>query len=417
MEKLKTFFSKNAKNMRSSEIRELLKLLDKPEMISFAGGLPNPDVFPIENIRRIVDHTMDFHAHEALQYGATEGHNKLREAIAKGMDTQYGVKSQTINNILITSGSQQALSLLAQLFINPKDRIVLENPSYLGAILAFRSFSAKFKTVDMDEQGIRTDHLRSKLKSLVKKHCPPKFIYLIPNCQNPTGISMTLKRRKEVYQIASEYDFYIIEDDPYGLISFDKKKLPLIKSLDTEGRVIYLSTFSKILAPGFRIAWVNASEKIINKMTIAKQAQDLCSNNFGQYCIFEAMYNDILFPQIDKIREVYRQKRDLMLESIEKYFPKVVKYTRPNGGLFIWVTLPAGINTFNMLPNAIESKVAYVPGESFYANGGGENTLRLNYSYAFDENIVEGIKRLGAVIDETLKKAGQKSEPDKVNIF
>ena len=394
-------FSQNAKGMKASEIRELLKLTQRQEVISFAGGLPNPEAFPVEEMKPIINHVMDAHAADALQYGPTEGHNKLRNVIARGMGTTYGV-TQNIQNILITHGSQQALSLLSHVLLDPGDAVITSAPSYLGALLTFRAFQAHIESVPLDGEGIRTDLLETKLESLSRDKKLPKFIYLIPTFQNPSGVTISLERRKRIYELICEHDLLLIEDDPYGFLRYEGKDVPLIKSLDEEDRVVYTSTFSKILAPGFRIAWMAGPREIVNRVCLAKQAQDLCANTFAQYCIFEAMYHNILFPNIEKIKRLYRGKRDLMLAAMEAHFPAQVSWNHPEGGLFVWVTLPAIIDARDMFIKAIANGVAYVVGDAFYPEGGGHNTMRLNFSHASDEMIEEGIRRLGDVIRQEM---------------
>ncbi len=402
-----TMFSLSAKNMRASEIRELLKLLTKPEMISFAGGLPNPEAFPIEAMKPVVAHVMNEHARDALQYGVTEGHNKLRDAIAKGMGQVYGVP-QSLSNILITTGSQQAMNLLSLILLSPGDLVLTENPTYLGALQSFYACQARVEAVPMDEHGMRMDALEEKLNSLRQRQERPKFIYMVPTFQNPTGVTLSRERRERLYALLQEHDLLLIEDDPYGLLRFEGDSVPLIKSLDQEDRVIYLGSFSKILAPGFRTGWLAAPEEIVNRVSMAKQAQDLCSNTFGQYCVFEALYHNILFPHVKEIVTLYKRKRDIMLDAMQTYFPEGVTWNRPEGGMFLWVTLPPALNALDVLGKAIENNVAYVTGEPFFPNGGGQHHCRLNYSYSSDETIVEGIKRLGKVIEVQLK---EKSNP------
>lgn len=396
--KIEEFFSSRVAGMRSSEIRELLKLLDRPEMISFAGGLPNPDAFPIEKMKRVVNHVMEVHAREALQYGTTEGHAKLREVICGGMNDHFGVSGLDMQNIMITNGSQQALNLLSQLFLDPGDIVLTSDPTYLGAILTFRSYQAEIESVPMDDQGIRIDMLEERLAQLAKKNKLPKFVYLIPSFQNPTGVTIPEKNRRAIYRLSAHYDILLIEDDPYGLLRFEGEPVPLIKSMDVTQHVVYLGTFSKILAPGYRVAWMIAPGQIISRATIAKQAQDLCTNTFGQYCVFEAIYHDVLFPHIAEIIRLYKGKRDRMLAAMDQYFPEDISYTRPQGGMFLWVTLPEDYNSLDLLKKAVDKNVAYVIGAPFFPNGGGHNTFRLNYSYASDDHIEEGIRRLSDAI-------------------
>ncbi|MFO8006804.1 MAG: PLP-dependent aminotransferase family protein [Candidatus Brocadiia bacterium] len=409
-------FSQNGKRMRASEIRELLKLTNRPEVISFAGGLPNPEIFPIEQLRTVIQHVMAEHPRDALQYCATEGHNKLRDAIARGMGRVHDT-AQSIHNIMITHGSQQALNLLGHILLDPGDVVVMGAPAYLGAVQAFEAFRASIESVPLDEDGIRVDLLEQKLDSLAKDRRPPKFIYLVPTFQNPSGVTLPLERRRRIYQLACEHDVLLIEDDPYGFLRYEGEKVPLIKSLDEQERVLYLSSFSKILAPGFRIAWMAAPEAIVNKACLAKQAQDLCSNSFAQYCIFEAMYHDFLFPHIEEIIKFYRRKRDTMLAAMERHFPERARWNRPQGGLFLWVELPPFVDTRDMFAKAIANDVAYVVGHAFFPNGGGQNCMRLNFSHASDEMIEEGIERLARVIREEIEEKEKKLEDELIGGF
>jgi 2-aminoadipate transaminase len=409
-------FSQNGRRMKASEIRELLKLTQRAEVISFAGGLPNPDAFPIEGLKPVIQHVMEKHPRDALQYGPTEGHNKLRDAIARGMGGLYGTK-QSVHNILITDGSQQSLSLLSHVLLDPGDVILTGAPTYLGALQAFVSFRAQIESVPLDHDGIRVDLLEEKLDALAQAKRLPKFVYLVPTFQNPTGATVPMERRRRIYELLCQYDLLLIEDDPYGLLRYEGEPVPLIKSLDAEGRVIYLSSFSKILAPGFRIAWMAAPEAIVNKCVLAKQAQDLCSNTFAQYCIFEAMYHNILFPHIEDIIRLYKAKRDTMLDAMEQQFPQRAKWNRPLGGLFVWATLPAFIDTRDMFTKAIANDVAYVVGQAFYPDGGGRNTMRLNFSHASDDMIREGISRLGRVIREEIEEKEKTLEGELIGGF
>ncbi len=409
-------FSQNGRRMKASEIRELLKLTQRVEVISFAGGLPNPDAFPIEGLKPVVQHVMEEHPRDALQYGPTEGHNKLRDAIARGMGTVYSTP-QRVHNIMITDGSQQSLSLLSHVMLDPGDVVLSGAPSYLGALQAFVSFRAQIESVPLDEHGIRVDLLEEKLESLAQAKRLPKFVYLVPTFQNPTGATIPLERRRRIYELACQHDLLLVEDDPYGLLRYEGEAVPLIKSLDTEGRVVYLSSFSKILAPGFRIAWMAAPEAIVNKCVLAKQAQDLCSNTFAQYCIFEAMYHNILFPHIDEIIRIYKGKRDTMLDAMAKEFPDRAHWNRPEGGLFVWVALPPFIDTRDMFTKAIANDVAYVVGQAFYPDGGGRNTMRLNFSHASDDMIREGIARLGRVIREEIEEKEKTLEGELIGGF
>ncbi len=387
-------YSDRMGKLKASEIRELLKLTTKPEIISFAGGLPAPEMFPVEQIKAIVTKIMDEQGETALQYSPTEGYAPLREAICGMSDFE-----STVDDVIITSGSQQGLDFSAKIFINPGDVIICESPSYLGALNAFKAYEADFREVETDENGM----IMEDLEKILKETPRARMIYVIPDFQNPTGRTWTVERRKRFMELANEYDLPVIEDNPYGALRFEGVKPPSLKSFDTEGRVIFLGTFSKTFCPGLRIGWVQASEEILNKYILVKQGADLQTNSLAQREIYEFVANYDFEGHIENIKNVYRGRRDLMLESIEKYFPKEAKHTYPEGGLFLWITLPERINTKELSYKALEKNVAYVPGGSFYPNGDKQNSFRLNYSYNTDDKIVEGIKRLGEVITEALK--------------
>jgi len=394
-------FSKRATRFRSSEIRELLKITQIPGMISFAGGLPNPLAFPVEIIHECVEKIFQEDIEPALQYGSTEGLTQLRGVLANRMKKNNHIDCE-LHDLLITSGAQQALSLVALCFLDPGDTYLTTVPAYLGAIQAFHAYEANCESIPMNDGGIDTDSLRRNLKRLHRTGIIPKFIYTVPTFQNPSGETMSLSNRKELLDIASEYDFLIIEDDPYGELIFEGSLIQPIKSYDTKGRVVYISTFSKILAPGFRIGWIIASKVILDKLIQGKQAADLCTNVFSQYIAYDYIKGGYLDKHVERIKELYKRKRDVMLEALKKYFPSEVKWTIPKGGMFIWITLPKSIDTRLMFQKAIAKKVAYVVGEAFYPEGGDYNSMRLNFSYSEDELIKEGIKRLAEVIQDEL---------------
>jgi 2-aminoadipate transaminase len=394
-------FSKRATRFRSSEIRELLKITQIPGMISFAGGLPNPLAFPVEIIHECIEKIFQEDIEPALQYGTTEGLTQLRGVLAKRMKKNNHIDCE-LHDVLITSGAQQALSLVALCFLDPGDTYLTTVPAYLGAIQAFHAYEANCESIPMNDEGIDTDSLRRNLKRLHRTGINPKFIYTVPTFQNPSGETMSLSHREEILDIASEYDFLIIEDDPYGELIFEGSSIQPIKSYDTKGRVVYISTFSKILAPGFRIGWIIASKVILDKFIQAKQAADLCTNVFSQYIAYEYIKGGYLDKHVERIKELYKRKRDVMLEALKEYFPSEVKWTMPKGGMFIWITLPKSIDTRLMFQKAIAKKVAYVVGEAFYPEGGDYNSMRLNFSYSEDELIKEGIKRLAEVIQDEL---------------
>jgi 2-aminoadipate transaminase len=394
-------YSDRAGKMRKSEIRELLKVTQDPEIISFAGGLPNPKSFPVEDLQVIINNVLKTNASTALQYGATHGVDELRKLIMERA-CKEGMKA-TLDNVIITSGSQQALDAVGKLFLNPGDTALVESPSYLGGINAFRSYEANLTGIPTDKDGIKLDILEETIKKLLKEDVSLKFIYTVPTFQNPAGFVMPESRRKKLIDIATEYNLIIVEDDPYGKLRYDIPPVKSIKAFDDEGRVIYMSTFSKILAPGFRLAWVIASEDIIRKIAVCKQALDLCTNTFTQFIACEFMKSGSMDLHIMKICEMYKPKRDIMINSIEKYFPEDCVCNKPKGGMFAWATLPEGIDTETLFLDAIKEKVAYVHGKAFHVDGGGGRSMRLNFSYSTNEQIEEGIKRLGKVIKKKLE--------------
>lgn len=398
-------FAQRTQRMSSSAIRELLKFTELPDVISFAGGLPAPDVFPIAEVAAACERVLHDNGAQALQYGTTEGYQPLREMIVE-YTQRFGV-AICPENVLITSGSQQALDLLGKIFINRGDRVLVESPTYLGALQAWNAYGAEYVAVPADENGMVTSALEEALRT------GPKFIYVLPNFQNPTGVTLSLERRNQLIELADRYGVPIIEDDPYGQLRFEGEHLPSVVNLDDRihsntnstysGNVIYLSTFSKTLAPGLRLAWVIAPPEVIHKLVQAKQGADLHTATFNQMIAYEVSRGGFLDQHVKHICEVYAHRRDVMLEVLEETMPAGVKWTHPQGGLFLWATLPPQIDTAQMLAAAVEKKVAYVPGGSFHPCGGGTNTMRLNFSFAQPEMIQEGILRLSQVIRETLK--------------
>lgn len=398
-------FAQRTQRMSGSAIRELLKLTENPDVISFGGGMPAPDVFPVHEFAEACERVLRDHSAKALQYGATEGYMPLREMIARH-STRYGIGA-TPENILITSGSQQALDLLGKVFINRGDHILVEDPTYLGALQAWRAYGAEFVTVPMDEHGMMTDGLEAALRT------GPKFIYVLPNFQNPTGVTLSLERRRAVIELADRYGIPIVEDDPYGQLRYEGEHLPPVAALDSQyhdcgdtytGNVIYLSTFSKTLAPGLRLAWVVAPAEVITKLAQAKQGADLNTSTFNQIVAYEVARGGFLDQHIKLIRKVYSERRDVMLGALDSYFPPGVDWTKPEGGLFLWLILPEEVDTTALLRPALAENVAYVPGESFFARGGGKNTIRMNFSNANPEKINLGVSRLGRVFTENLKE-------------
>jgi 2-aminoadipate transaminase len=398
-----SFFSKKAMEMKASEIRELLKLVETSDVISLAGGLPAPETFPVEVIKNITSEVLEKHADKALQYGTTKGFTPLRLALARWMEKRYGIPMSKVE-IMTVAGSQQALDLIGRVFINPGDAIAVEGPTYLAAIQAFKYYDPEFLSIPMDDKGMIVDILEEKLTELEREGRRLKVLYTVSTFQNPMGVTMSVERRKRLVELADEYDFLIVEDSPYTELRYSGEPVPPIKHFDDSGRVIYLGTFSKILAPGFRVGWIAAHPHLIRKMEIAKQSIDLCTNMLGQVIAWKYVEDGHLDRHIPEIVEFYRPRRDAMLEALQEYMPEGIRWTKPNGGMFVWVTLPEGIDSKLMLEKAVSKGVAYVPGEAFFAHREVKNTMRLNFTYVPEEKIREGVKRLAEVIEEELRK-------------
>lgn len=400
-------FAQRMHGMRRSEVRELLKLTERPGVISFAGGLPAPELFPVQRCEEACHTVLREHGAAALQYSTTEGYRPLREMIARHT-RRYGVKVGP-DNILITASSQQALDLIGRVFLNPGDHVVVERPTYLGALQAWNLSQAQYISIPMDDEGMRIDGLEAALRA------GPKFLYALPNFQNPTGVTISQERRKKIVALADHYGVPILEDDPYGQLRYEGEHLPSIVALDAEfqsgngalytGNVIYLSTFSKTLAPGLRLGWIVASEGVIDQLVLAKQATDLHTSTFTQIIAYEMARGGFLDKHVHAIRREYRARRDAMLAAMAEFFPATVTWTRPSGGLFLWVRFPDGTDSREILGEAIKEKVAFVVGSAFFADGSGRNTARLNFSNADPEHIREGIKRLGGVLHRMLSAA------------
>lgn len=394
------FFSVSSQQMKKSAIREILKLTQKPEMISFAGGLPSPDSFPIDDIKKITSEVLEQDGPAALQYGTTDGDNKLRSLLAE-RHKKDGL-SLALNNIVITTGSQQALDLAGKIFINPGDVVICGLPSYLGGLNAFTVYGARLKGIPLDDQGMRPDLLEKAIIKLKEEGSIIKFLYIIPDFQNPTGVTMPRSRRLEIIRMAERYDFLIVEDSPYRDVRFEGTPQPLMASLDTSGRVITLNTFSKILAPGFRLAWVIGHPVLIDKIVTAKQSADLCSPAFVQKITARYMEKGLLDVNLKKTIALYRERRDHMLRCLREFMPEGVKWTEPEGGLFLFVTLPPSMDAAKLLERAIKQNVAFVCGSVFYCNNEGQNTMRLNFSFAGPEDTCKGVTRLADAIREEM---------------
>ena len=394
--------SESAKGMKKSAIRELLKLTQVPGIISFAGGLPAPESFPVEDLKKIIIEVLEEQASSALQYGATEGDQGLREVITEAY-IQDGLDI-SIENVVITTASQQGLDLIAKIFINRGDKVLVGLPSYLGGLGAFNNYGANMIGIPFDEHGMRADKVEEILADLKSKGEKPKFIYVIPDFQNPAGITMPNFRRKEIIDLAKKYDVLIIEDSPYRELRFEGEHQERMYAIDNTGQVVILGTFSKIFVPGFRIGWLIAHKDITDKIIVSKQSTDLCTSPFVQKLAVKYVRDGYFDKNLKNTIKLYREKRHIMLKGFEEYMPEGVTWTRPEGGLFLFLTVPEHLDSGKLFDKAIEKKVAFVKGSVFHCDGSGKNTMRINFSYASKEDIKEGVKRLAQVIKEALNE-------------
>jgi 2-aminoadipate transaminase len=398
-------YAQRTKTAKSSVIRELLKLTQRPEVISFAGGLPAPEVFPVAHFQEACQRVLQTQGAAALQYGPTEGYRPLRELIVAHM-ARYGILA-SVDNVLITSGSQQALDLVAKLLINRGDRILVERPTYLGALQAFDLMGAEYVTVPVDEQGMQTCNMEEALRS------GPKFMYILPNFQNPGGVTLSRTRRDQLVALSDKYGIPIIEDDPYGQLRYEGEHISPLVVLDRInvardsgyklGNVIYLSTFSKVLAPGLRLGWIVAPPDVIAKLVQLKQSADLHTSTFTQMVAYEVARDGFMDEHVKVIRATYKVRRDAMLAALKDFFPPEVSWTHPHGGLFLWVSMPPSVDSSRLLDAALRQNVAFVPGDPFFPNGDEGSHMRLNFSNAQPEAIHEGIRRLSIAVAHELE--------------
>ncbi|TWT13156.1 PLP-dependent aminotransferase family protein [Planomicrobium sp. CPCC 101079] len=385
-------FAKRARSLEASDMRIILTAGERPELISFAGGLPAPELFPIEALKAASEAVLTEEGPASLQYSATEGYTPLRQKIIARMNT-IGIPAE-LSQIMITSGSQQAIDLTGRLLLDEGDTIICESPTYLAAINAFKTYEANFVDVEMDEDGMIMEALEKRLQE--NPHA--KFIYTIPDFQNPTGRTLSLERRKRMIELANQYDVLILEDNPYGAIRLSGTAIPPVKHFDTEGRVIYLSSFSKIFAPGLRLGWICADEVFIEKYIALKESSDMHSDGFAQRLTAKYMEQNDIEEHIKNIKIVYRKRCMTMIDCIDQYFPKTISYVKPEGGLFLWIELPAAIDARKISLECLENNVAVIPGAAFFANKAQTNTLRLNFSNTSEDRIKEGMKRIGKVL-------------------
>ena len=402
-------YAQRMKGMKSSIVREILKITSQPDVISFAGGMPAPELFPIKQIEEACVKVLREQGSKALQYSMSEGYVPLREFIVEKMG-RYGIVAN-VDNVLITTGSQQALDLVAKILLDPGDVIIVEAPTFVGALQSFTAYQASYASVPLDDDGMMIDLMERKI---VETH--PKFMYVLPNFHNPGGVTLSAERREDVVSLAHRYGVPILEDDPYGELRFEGEHLEPLVVISArqsggdpagyfKGDVIYMSTFSKTLAPGLRLGWVVAPVEVVQKLVQAKQGADLHTSSFDQMMAYEVVRGGFLEEHVKEIREMYRQRRDAMLAAMDRHFPDGVAWTRPQGGLFLWVTLPEAVDCLELIEAAIEQKVAFVPGTAFYADGRGRDALRLTFATCATDMIDEGIKRLGKAIAKRMKQA------------
>ena len=390
-------YSKRVPADGTDAVGAILKAAADPQIISFAGGLPAPELFPVKEMKAAVDKAFDTHGQEVMQYGAAKGVTALRELIQKHVKEKEDVDAE-LDNVLVTTGSEQVLDLVGKAFVNPGDTVLVEQPTYLCALDVFKTYGANFAGVEMDEQGMKMDALEEALKA----HPNTKLIYTVPNFQNPTGRTMTLDRRKKLAELAAKYDVYVLEDNPYGEIRFAGDHVPAVKSFDKTGHVFYMSTFSKTLAPGFRLGWVVADSDVVNKLTVLKQSADLHTDNLVQYAVAQFFADNDVDAHVKEISNLYGKRKQLMADGIKQYFPAGVKYTDPEGGMFLWVEVPGVDDTVELFKECLKHNVAFVPGDPFFAGQPQPGAFRLNYSNAQEDQIKAGMKQLGAALQDAV---------------
>jgi 2-aminoadipate transaminase len=398
-------YAQRAEGMRASDIREILKVTAQPDVISLAGGLPAPELFPIDEYRRAFEWVLETDGAQALQYGPSEGYRPLRSLLAERLG-RFGMRCGP-DDILVTNGSQQALDLIAKMLLDPGDAVLVEKPTYLGALQAFNQYQATYAAVPMDEDGMQVDEVERVLSRRDGRRI--KFIYALPNFQNPTGRSMSLARRHRLVELASAFGVPIVEDDPYGELRYEGDPLPTLKALDTSGSVLYLGTFSKILAPGLRLGWIVADPDAMEALLHGKQPTDLHTGMAQQMATYEVARDGFVDSHVHRIKAFYKERRDIMLQAMAEHFPAEAHYTRPSGGLFVWAELPQHVDTRELLLDAVRERVAFVPGQGFHSDSSGTNTMRLNFSNVQPDQLREGVRRLGLAIQRRLSQAPTES--------
>jgi len=401
LERYAGLFARRTHGMKSSAMRDLMAITARPDVISLAGGLPDTSTFPAEDLAAIMARVAAGASARALQYGPTEGMEELKSCIvqvmaAEGMDVGS-------DELLVTTGGQQVIDLVCKTLIDPGDVIVAEGPTYPGAVPTFSAYEAEVVQIEMDADGMRVDLLEETLDRLKREGRTPKFIYTVPTFQNPAGVTMSLDRRRRLVRLAAQRELLVLEDNPYGLLRFEGDPLPPLYALDRGEYVIYLGTFSKILSPGLRLGWTAAPRPVLEKLNLGKQGADLCSSTFGQHFVVEYFAQRNWADLLGRLRALYRRRRDAMLEALAEYFPAEAEWTRPAGGLFIWATLPAYIDTTDLLARALRDHVAFVPGRAAFLDGRGGASMRLNFSGARESELEEGVRRIGKVVNEQVR--------------
>src|SRR5215216_2936432 len=401
LERYAGLFARRTQGMKSSAMRDMMAITARPEVISLAGGLPDTTTFPAEDVAALMARVAADASARALQYGPTEGMDELKACIVEvmaeeGMDVGLG-------DLLVTTGGQQVIDLVCKTLIDPGDVVVAEGPTYPGAVPTFSAYQADVVQIEMDADGMRVDRLEEALDRLEREARTPKFIYTVPTFHNPAGVTMSLERRRRLVQIAAQRELLVLEDNPYGLLRYAGDPLPPLYALDRGEYVIYLGTFSKILSPGLRLGWTAAPRPVLEKLNLGKQGADLCSSTFGQHFVIEYFARRDWRDLLGSLRELYRRRRDTMLDALAEHFPREAQWTRPAGGLFIWATLPDYIDTTDLLARALREQVAFVPGRAAYLDGRGGSAMRLNFSGAGEEDLREGVARIGKVVNEQVR--------------
>jgi 2-aminoadipate transaminase len=401
LERYAGLFARRTQGMKSSAMRDLMAITARPEVISLAGGLPDTSTFPAEDVASLMARVAADASARALQYGPTEGMDELKRCIVavmaeEGMDVGE-------DELLVTTGGQQVIDLVCKTLIDPGDVIVAEGPTYPGAVPTFAAYEADVVQLEMDAGGMRVDLLEETLDRLEREGRTPKFVYTVPTFQNPAGVTMTLERRHRLVQLAKDRELLVLEDNPYGLLRYEGDALPPLYALDRGEYVIYLGTFSKILSPGLRLGWTAAPRPVLEKLNLGKQGADLCSSTLGQYFVIEYFAQRNWRDLLGRLRELYRRRRDTMLDALAEHFPREAEWTRPAGGLFIWATLPEYIDTTDLLARALRERVAFVPGRAAYLDGRGGSAMRLNFSGVGEDDLHEGVARIGKVVSEQVR--------------